>query len=348
MTVRRRDRAVVRQLRTLFDIGTIGELTDGQLLERFATDPTEAAELAFAAIVERHGPLVLSVCRSILRDEHAADDAFQATFLVLANKARSLWVKDSLGPWLYQVAYRTASCALAATRRRRKHETRFTIMAASRTTCDASAGEFDLQCLLHEELGRLPQKYEAPLVLCDLQGNTHQQAARRLGWPIGTVKTRLTRGREMLRARLVRRSVAVPAALVAVEAMPTATTAALPSELARNTLDAVSRAAGRSVTAAAVSTQAAALAHGTLRAMLLAKLSSLALFGLLIGLGLAGAYGVVRGPRAGQTGGQTKGGTALAARRSPTRPPTPRSCARSIKRFAPPRPSMTRPHDDRP
>ncbi len=110
MAVRRRDRAAARQLLTLFDVGTIGDLSDGQLLERFATEPSEAAELAFAAIVERHGPMVLRVCQLILGDEHAAEDAFQATFVVLVRKARSLWVQDSLGPWLYQVAHRTASC----------------------------------------------------------------------------------------------------------------------------------------------------------------------------------------------------------------------------------------------
>ena len=109
--------AVVRQLRTLFNVGTIRELTDGQLLERFATGEGEPAELAFAALVERHGPMVLRVCRAVLIDPHDTQDAFQATFLVLVKKARGLWVRDSLGPWLHQVAYRTASCArLAAAR----------------------------------------------------------------------------------------------------------------------------------------------------------------------------------------------------------------------------------------
>ncbi len=114
--------AVVRQLRTLFNVGTIRELTDGQLLERFATGDGEAAELAFAALVERHGPMVLRVCRAVLIDPHDTQDAFQATFLVLVKKARGLWVRDSLGPWLHQVAYRTASCARLASARRHRHE----------------------------------------------------------------------------------------------------------------------------------------------------------------------------------------------------------------------------------
>jgi DNA-directed RNA polymerase specialized sigma24 family protein len=103
--------AVLRHIQALFDKGTIGGLTDGQLLERFTTRDGEAAELAFAALVERHGPMVLRTCRAILRDPRDVHDAFQATFLVLVRRARSLWVRDSLGAWLHQVAYRTASCA---------------------------------------------------------------------------------------------------------------------------------------------------------------------------------------------------------------------------------------------
>src|SRR5947199_6850291 len=96
-----KDRAVLGHLRTLFDVGAVRELTDGQLLERFATGRGEAAELAFAALVERHGPMVLRVCRGVLADPHDCQDAFQATFLVLVKKSRALWVRDSLGPWLH-------------------------------------------------------------------------------------------------------------------------------------------------------------------------------------------------------------------------------------------------------
>ena len=110
MRVKQRGGAVVRQLRALYNIGAIGVLTDGQLLERFATDADEAAELAFSALVERHESMVWHVCRAILRDNHEAEDAFQATFLVLVRKARSLWVRDSIGPWLHHVAWRTAIC----------------------------------------------------------------------------------------------------------------------------------------------------------------------------------------------------------------------------------------------
>ncbi|HZW34740.1 MAG TPA: RNA polymerase sigma factor, partial [Isosphaeraceae bacterium] len=204
-----KDRAVQRQLRTLFSVGTIRELTDGQLLERFATDRGEAAELAFAVLVERHGPMVLRVCRGVLADPHETQDAFQATFLVLVRKARALWVRDSLGPWLHQVAYRTATHARSTAARRRRHERR---AAVSQRESRAEA-EDELGRILHEEIEQLPERYRAPLILCDLQGRSHEQAARHLGWPIGTVKSRQARGRERLRDRLVRRGLAPEAGL---------------------------------------------------------------------------------------------------------------------------------------
>src|SRR5947199_10868023 len=113
-----------RYVRMLFNVGTVAGLTDGQLLERFTAQGGETAELAFATLVERHGPMVLRVCRSVLRDPHEAHDAFQATFLVLVRRGGSLWVRDSLGPWLHQVAYRVASSARSAASRRRRHEQR--------------------------------------------------------------------------------------------------------------------------------------------------------------------------------------------------------------------------------
>src|SRR3954447_26099637 len=115
-------RTIHRHFHVLFSAGTVGSLTDRQLLERFGTCGGEAAELAFEGLVERHGPMVLRVCRSVLRDEHEAHDAFQATFLVLLSKAESLWVCDSLAPWLHAVAYRVALCARASAARRRRIE----------------------------------------------------------------------------------------------------------------------------------------------------------------------------------------------------------------------------------
>ncbi len=197
-------------LKTLFNIGVVRDLTDGQLLERFATDRGEAAELAFAILVERHGPMVLRVCRSVLSGGLEVDDAFQATFLVLVQKARGLWVRDSLGPWLHQVAFRTASRARLAAARRRKHEER---LAATRPEAQTVKND-DLDGLLHAEIERLPERYRSPVVLCDLEGCTHQQAARHLGWPVGTVKSRQARGREKLRDRLRRQGVVPNVALL--------------------------------------------------------------------------------------------------------------------------------------
>ncbi len=190
-----KNRAVVRQLRTLYSVGAVRELTDGQLLERFATEPGEVAELAFAVLVERHGPMVLRVCRAVLPDEHDRQDAFQATFVVLVRKARGLWVRDSLGPWLHQVAHRTACHAQRAALRRRQHEQNAARLRPERRedVCD------DLERLLHDEINRLPERFRAPLVLCDLEGRTHEQAARHLGWPVGTVKSRQARARTLAR-----------------------------------------------------------------------------------------------------------------------------------------------------
>src|SRR5262245_22380542 len=156
------------QLKKLYDLGTIGNLTDGQLLERFATDAPEVAELAFSALVERHAAMVWRVGLAILRDEHTAEDAFQATFLVLVRKARSLWVQDSLGPWLHQVACRTASCLRRAIIRRQKHERSCTTRNGESSAGLAKPTDFDLDAAIHEELNRLPEKFRAPIVLCDL------------------------------------------------------------------------------------------------------------------------------------------------------------------------------------
>src|SRR5262249_30103589 len=164
------------------------------------------------ALVHRHGPRVLRVCRKTLRDPNDVQDAFQATFLVLVQKARSLWVRDSLGPWLHRVAHRVATRARSSAAGRREHERR---AAATRPThysepCDPE----DVEAILHQEIDRLPERYRAPVVLCDLQGLTHERAARHLGWPVGTVKTRLARARELLRGRLSHRGLEQPAGLL--------------------------------------------------------------------------------------------------------------------------------------
>ena len=231
----------VRHLRSAFDGGAVAGLTDAQLLDRFARRAgDEAASSAFAALVERHGPMVLQVCRSALRDEHDAQDAFQTVFLVLVRKAHALWVRDSHGPWLHGVALRTAARARAAALRRRAHETRRA--ESARTEADDPAPGHDLLPLIHEEIGRLPDRYRTPLVLCDLEGLSHEQAAGQLGWPVGTVKSRQSRGRERLRGRLLRRGVTPAAGLSALSIAKAI--AAPPSLLAESTRDAAIARAG--------------------------------------------------------------------------------------------------------
>ena len=193
------------QIRTLFHVGTATGLTDGQLLERFATRRDEGSGMAFAVLVERHGPMVLRACRGILRDDHEAMDAFQATFLVLARKGGSLWVRDSLGPWLHRVACHAAGRARETSARRRAAEKRAAEMAKPRID---SEDREELASVIHEEINRLPERYRSTVVLCDLEGRTCEEAARHLGCPVGTVGSRLARGRQRLRDRLSRRGLA--------------------------------------------------------------------------------------------------------------------------------------------
>ena len=289
-----KNRAVLRQLGTLFNVGTIRELSDGQLLERFATDRGEMAELAFAVLVERHGPMVLRVCRGVLANAHDTQDAFQATFLVLVRKARALWVRDSLGPWLHQVAYRTASCARSAAARRHRHER----LAARSEEAEVRAKPSDeLEESLHEEINRLPERYRAAVVLCDLEGCTHEQAARHLGWPVGTVKTRLYRGRERLRGRLLRRGLNPDPGLIAAALKWDAAAASISSAL----VDSTAGAATRFLTVRSfVPGTATTLAQGVLRTMsitqwlkaasiLLVAGSTVAGVGVLVQSGTSGA-----------------------------------------------------------
>ena len=274
------DGAVVRHFRTLYSVGTLQERTDGQLLEQFATDRDEAAELAFSALVERHGPMVMRVCRGVLADPHDAQDAFQATFLVLVRKARSLWVRDSLGPWLHQVAYRTASCARSAIARRRRHERR----AAKPEHTVGAEPTAELERLLHYEIDRLPERYRGPVVLCDLEGRSHEQAARHLGWPVGTVKSRLSRGRERLRNRLLKSGVSPNAGLIATAWVLVAPTKSIPATLINCTTHAAMRFLA---TPTIIQGATALLAQGVLRSMFVNQCLKTASILLAVGAAVA-------------------------------------------------------------
>jgi len=189
---------------TLYQWGAMGNWTDSQLVAQFLTCH-EGSEAAFRVLIHRHGPMVLGVCRRILGDEHAAEDAFQTTFLVLVKKAGALRNCNLLTNWLYGVALRVASKERAKGARRRSVE-RF---AAGRVTdMDGGTGEVELRSVIDEEIRRLPERYRVPLVLCHMEGLRHDEVARKLGCPIGTVESRLSRAREQLRARLERRGLA--------------------------------------------------------------------------------------------------------------------------------------------
>jgi len=241
------------------------ERTDRQLLECFTGQRGELAEQAFTALVERHGPMVLGVCRNLLGDSHSAEDAFQATFLVLVRKADALGQPESLGPWLHGVALRTARKAKSLGDQQRRRERQEAAMGGEEPVGDWGRQELRLVRreeaeVLHEEVARLPEQYRAPVVLCYLEGLTHVEAATRLRWPVGTLSVRLMRARKLLHARLSRRGLAPSSTLLALAALSESATAALPSTLAKATATAaVQSASGQALSTELVSSQVADL-----------------------------------------------------------------------------------------
>jgi RNA polymerase sigma factor (sigma-70 family) len=203
-----RANTALRHVARVFHEGTVTGLSDRQILERFVDRHDEAA---FEALVIRHGPMVLNVCRQLLRDPHDVEDAFQAVFLVLVRKARGVRVEGSLGPWLYTVAHRVAARARANRRRLRTWEISAAVELAE-STPDGTIDRLELAGLIQEELGRLPERLRAPVVLCYLQGLTHELAASQLGCPVGTIRSRLSRARAQLLTRMTRRGLALSAA----------------------------------------------------------------------------------------------------------------------------------------
>jgi RNA polymerase sigma factor (sigma-70 family) len=258
-------RAAIGQLRRLIRPQGGCPLSDGQLLEAFISRGDQAS---FEVLVWRHATMVLSLCQRILRDSHAAEDGFQATFLVLARKAGSIGKRDAVASWLYKVAYRAA----LRLRTRARHEVREEVVEElpARELIDDSAWR-DLRPMLDEEIAGLPEKYRAPLVLCYLQGRTNAEAAKQLGCPKGTILSRLARGRQRLRLRLARRGVAL-SALAAVTALSQQASAAspVPALVSSTITAAIPFAAGKAVTGL-VSTPVAALTEGVLKAMFVTK-----------------------------------------------------------------------------
>jgi len=244
-----------RDLRRLFDGGAVAGLGEAQLLDHVARRDA-LAESAFEAILTRHGPVVLACCRRVLGDSALAEDAFQATFLVLFRRAGSIRVDESLAPWLLHVARRAALKAREGEDHRRARER----SAARPEAVVPEATISDLRLLVRAEVDRLPAKYRDPVRLCYFEDRTHDDAASALGWPVGTVHGRLSRARAMLRKRLMRRGVGItPLALSAVLVRGGDARAEIPRALCEATLDATSRSA---VTRAGVVSLAAAVARG--------------------------------------------------------------------------------------
>ncbi len=243
-----------------------GAPTDGQLLEAFVARGDGAS---FEALVHRHAAMVLGVCRRIVGNGHDADDAFQATFLVLVRKAGSIVPRELVGNWLYGVAYRTALKARSLAGRRRLLERPMIDMPQAQANSDDRA---ELLHWLDRELERLPAKYRLPIILCDLECRTRRDAARQLGLPTGTLSGRLTTAHRLLAKRLARRGLAVTGATLG-GALAAQATACVPNEIVSNTIKAaVLFAAGSAAAAGLVPGKAAALAEGVLKTMLLSKL----------------------------------------------------------------------------
>ncbi len=320
--------AVLKDVRTLLDVGTSVGLSDGQLLERYLLPRgDDAAEAAFRTLVERHGPMVMRACRGVLHDVHAAEDAFQATFLILARKARSIRRQESVANWLFGVARRVAVRADARRKRRATHERQGGAMVEAEANARSPHQPPEPISEVQEEVDRLPERYRAPIVLCYLEGLTQEEAAVRLRLPASTVRVRLMRARSRLRDRLTRRGLA-PAGLAAVAA-GRAEAAAIPAPLVDETIKAAVRiAVGR---AAGVSAPVAALVEGVIRAMLIGKLKTVAallaasmLASILMFSSMAGPVRSEQDPgvakvRAAPPGATSSAGPMTRAPRSPSR-----------------------------
>jgi RNA polymerase sigma factor (sigma-70 family) len=269
-------------LNTLAHIGVTGNLSDDQLLDRFLARSGESASEAFEALVARHGPMVLDVCGSILRDPHNTTDAFQATFLVLASRAASIRRRDALASWLFGVARRVALRSRVDRARRRVYEG-----SAAEAKADRSEEPPESWSELHEEIARLPERYREPVVLCYLEGLSTQTAAFRLGCPHGTILSRLSRARERLRGGLTRRGLA-PTGLLAAGIAAGELPAAIPPKLLIATVRASLRFTGQPTAAAGiVSTTAVDLAKRALHIMMISKLQVVgaAMLGCVLTLG---------------------------------------------------------------
>ena len=257
--------------------------TDGQLLEDYLSRRDEAA---VAALVRRHGAMVWGVCRRVLHRHHDAEDAFQATFLVLIRRAASVSPREMVGNWLYGVAHQTALKARATAAKRQARERQVTAMPEPAAAPEPESWQ-RLEPLLDQELSRLPAKYRGAIVLCDLEGKTRKEVARQLRIPEGTLSSRLTTARKMLARRLARHGLAISAGALAVALAQEAVAAAAPAAVTLATIKTATLvAAGTAAATGAVPVKVAALTEGMLKAMLLTKLKIAAV--LLLAVAVTG------------------------------------------------------------
>ena len=279
---------LIRQLRSSVLAGDGAGLTDGQLLTCFIEQHEEAA---FAALARRHGPMVWGVCRRLLRNHHDAEDAFQATFLVLVRKAASVLPREMVANWLYGVAMKTAHRAKVATAKRRAKERQVRDMPEP----EAVRQELwhDLQPLLDQELSRLPDNYRVVILQCDLEGKTRKEVARQLGCPEGTVAGRLARARTMLAKRLTRAGFALSAGSLAAALSQHAASAWVPASLVSSTIKAASLVAAGQAATGVISAQVAALTEGVLRMNLLGDLKGATAVLLAVAVASLGAGGLI-------------------------------------------------------
>jgi RNA polymerase sigma factor (sigma-70 family) len=286
---------ILQSIRRVVVDQCVRQLSDHDLLQRFAGQRDEPA---FHALLLRHGPMVLEVCRGVLRNEADTEDAFQATFLILARKSASIRKTASVGSWLHGVAYRTALKARAQLATRQKNEARAPARQGSETD-DFTWRE--VRQVLHEELSGLAERYRAPLVACYLEGKTQDEAAAQLGLAKTTLKERLERARSILRARLVRRGLG-PAAVLIASAWPSATaSASLPATLMSSTIKAAGLfAAGQAATTGVISANVAALTEGVLKTMFLTKLKVMMAVMLVVGMVGAGTTSLLSYTQAGK------------------------------------------------
>jgi RNA polymerase sigma factor (sigma-70 family) len=255
-----------------------GGMSDGELLDRFIADRDE---VAFAGLVARHGAMVFAVCRRVVGHVQDAEDAFQATFLVLVRKAESVLPRDAVGNWLYGVAYRTSLAAKAQSAKRRAREAQVHDMP------HPAAPEqlwHDLAPVLDRELSRLPDKYRLPVVLCDLEGRGRQEVSQQLRLAEGTLSSRLARGRKLLAGRLARHGFALSAGALALALAPAAAAGTTPPALIASTVQAA--------IAGVIAAPVAGLVEGVLQAMFMSKIKSAALL-LLLAAFLGSGIGVV-------------------------------------------------------